>query len=85
VSAIPITRSLPVVLRAALAANAPALHLLVGTFGAVDPSNAYANVVLGGVPVRVPLLRGATETPGAPAYVLATDDFLLCLGTVTAA
>lgn len=79
----PATRSLPAVLRRALAAG-PGLELVVGTFGAADPSNAYCNVTLNGVTVRVPMLRGVTDTPGAPAYLLATNDFLLCIGSVVA-
>jgi len=79
----PATRSLPAVLRRALD-QGPGLELVVGTFGAADPSNAYCNVVLNGTTLRVPMLRGVTDTPGAPAYLLATTDFLLCIGSVVA-
>ena len=77
----PATRSLPAVLRRALAGG-PGLQLVVGQFGAADPSNAYTNVILNGATVRVPMLRGVLDTPGAAAYLLATDDFLLCIGSV---
>jgi hypothetical protein len=39
-------------------------------------------VILAGATVRVPMLRGVIDTPGAAAYLLATKDFLLCIGTV---
>lgn len=80
---IPVTRSLTAVLRDALD-NAPAVRLLVGQFASTpDPSNAYCSVVLQGTTLRLPILRGAIETPGAPAYLLATKDFILCIGGVT--
>ena len=82
-SAVPATRSLAAVLRAALD-TAPAVRLVVGQFASpADPSNAYCSVIVQGATLRVPILRGAVETPGAPAYLLATKDTLLCLGGVT--
>ena len=81
-TAIPVTRSLTAVLRAALD-TAPGVRLLVGSFGAADPSNAYCNVLLRGQTLRVPMLAGVVDTPGRPAYLLATKDFVLCIGSVT--
>jgi hypothetical protein len=86
-SEIPVTRTLDVVLRDALSPE-PGLRLVVGTLGTPltgPEANAYANVVIDGATVKVPKLRQAT-VPGAggPAYVLASKDFMLYLGTVTA-
>lgn len=80
---IPITRSLTAVLRAAMDTE-PGVRLLVAQFGAADPSRAYCNIILRGETLRVPRLLGVTATPGAPAYLLATKDFILCIGSVTA-
>lgn len=80
--ATPASRSLTAVLRRALDDSGPAVELVVGTIGAADPSNAYCNVVVNGVTLRVPMLHGVTDTPGVAAYLLATKDFLLCIGTV---
>ena len=81
-SAVPATRSLTAVLRRALDST-PAARLIVGQIGAADPSGAYCNVLLAGTTFRVPMLKGVTDTPGAAAYLLATEDFLLCIGTVS--
>lgn len=80
-SATPASRSLTAVLRGALE-TPDSVRLLLGTFGAADPSNSYCNVVLQGFPLRVPMLRGVSHTPGAAAYLLATKDFVLCIGSV---
>lgn len=80
---IPITRTLTAVLRAAIDTE-PGVRLLVAQFGSADPSNAYCNVVLRGQTLRVPMLHGVIDTQGAPAYLLATKDFILCIGSVTA-
>ena len=77
----PATRTLSAVLRRELD-KGPGLELIVAAFGAADPSNAYCNVVVNGETLRVPMLRGVTDTPGAAAYLLATKDFLLCIGSV---
>lgn len=77
----PVTRGLPAVLRRALDTG-PGLELIVGAFGAADPSNAYCNVVINATTLRVPMLRGVTDTPGAAAYLLSSKDFLLCIGSV---
>lgn len=77
----PATRSLTAVLRRALE-EGPGTRLLVAEFGAADPSAAYCNVEVNGVTLRVPMLRGVVATPGAAAYLLATKDFLLCIGSV---
>lgn len=77
----PATRSLPAVLRR-MGTRTSGVELVVGTFGAADPSNAYANVILNGTTIRVPMLQGTVDTPGAAAYLLATTDFLLCIGSV---
>jgi hypothetical protein len=81
-TAIPVTRTLTAVLRDALDTE-PGVRLLVGQFGAADPSNAYCNVVLQGQTLRVPMLAGVTDTQGKPAYLLATKDLILCIGSVT--
>lgn len=84
-SLVPVTRSLPAVLRDALA-QGPGLRLVVGECAApiaAPDGNAYANVIVNGVPVRVPRLRGSTVLAGAPAYLLADGDRLLMLGVVT--
>jgi hypothetical protein len=84
---IPLTRSLPAVLRDALGEE-PALHLLIGECGtaiAAPTGNAYVNVVINGVTVRVPRLSGSQFFPGAPAYLLAVGDALLYLGPVSTA
>ena len=81
-SAIPVTRSLTAVLRQALD-TAPTVRLLVAVFGAADPSAAYCNVVIQGQTVRVPMLYGVPDTPGKAAYLLATKDLILCIGSVS--
>ena len=82
---VPVTRSLTAVLRRSIEQRTP-LQLLVGAVGAAitgPDSGAYVNVVIDGVTVKVPFLRGVvTGSPGDAAYVLATPDFLLFLGTV---
>jgi len=78
---IPVTRSLTAVLRGLLDPT-PGVTLLVAQFGASDPSNAYCNIVIQGQSLRVPMLRGVTDTQGAAAYLLATKDMILCIGSV---
>jgi hypothetical protein len=78
---IPASRTLAAVLRSALDQQ-DSVRLLLGTFGPADASAAYCNVVLQGTPLRVPMLRGVTDTQGAAAYLLATKDFILCIGSV---
>lgn len=80
----PVTRSLTHVLRAALNSGGDQVRLLLGEFGTADPSNAYCNVVLQGQAVRVPMLSGVNDAPGGAAYLLATNDFILCIGSVRA-
>jgi hypothetical protein len=82
VSAVPVTRSLTAVLRQALDTGS-SVRLLVAVFGAADPSKAYCNVVIQGQTVRVPMLRGTVDTPGDAAYLLATKDLILCIGSVS--
>jgi hypothetical protein len=81
-SVVPATRSLAAVLRQAFDA-APTVRLLVAAFGAADPSNAYCNVVIQGQTIRVPMLSGVADTPGKAAYLLATKDLILCIGSVS--
>jgi hypothetical protein len=78
---IPVTRSLTAVLRRALEPGS-GVELLVAQFGAPDASNAYCNVIVQGTTLRVPMLRGVTDTQGAAAYLLATKDMILCIGSV---
>ena len=80
---VPATRSLTAVLRDALN-NTPAVRLVVGQFAAPDPSAAYCNVTIQGQTLRIPKLFGVTATQGKPAYLLATKDQLICIGTVSA-
>jgi hypothetical protein len=80
---VPATRSLTAVLRRAMLDGKPGVRLLIGQIGAADPSAAYCNVILSGTTMRVPMLKGVPDTPGAAAYLLATEDFLLCIGTVS--
>jgi hypothetical protein len=77
----PASRSLTALLRRALDPG-EGIALVVAAFGAADPSGAYCNVVVQGATLRVPMLKGVVDTPGAAAYLLATKDFLLCIGTV---
>ena len=39
--------------------------------------NAYVNVTVGGVTVKVPRLSGAVAAVGGPAYLLVTRNFML--------
>ena len=83
---IPATRTLANVLRRQLAGE-PGLQLLLGT-GANPPpggtANGYVNVTINGQTLQVPRLKGAAPPPvGGPAYLLASKDFLLYLGTVS--
>lgn len=92
---VPLTRSLPVVLREALGPSSdhaeslsagPGITLLVGTCGnaiAAPTGNAYVDVVINGAHVTVPKLNGAKFATGAPAYLLTAGDFMLYLGTVS--
>ena len=85
---VPASRMLDSVLREALAEGDEA-RLVLGTGGATIPppeGYAYVNVVIGGQTVKLPRLSGvAAPTVGAVAYVLATRNFMLYLGTVTKA
>lgn len=82
---VPATRQLETVLKAALTDGGAPCRLVVATGGAAltgTDANAYANVVIGGTTVKAPRLKGSTvAAPGAVAYLLQTDDFLLYLGT----
>jgi len=84
----PATRSLAAVLRAQLDAG-ETMKLLVGIYGqalaANDPDRfSHVNVVLGGAAIKLPKLAGVSAVPNATAYVLATKDFLLVIGSVGA-
>jgi hypothetical protein len=87
VAQVPASRSLPNVLRAML--DQPGgVELLVCEFGSPlsgSEALAYANVVIKGSELKVPKLNGAVAALGTPAYVLASRDFLLCLGAVSTA
>jgi hypothetical protein len=81
----PATRTLPAVLREALATG-PGLQLVVGTCGETLPmpdSDSYARVVVNGQTVTVPKLAGARTIVGAPAYLLNLGNAMVLLGTVT--
>jgi hypothetical protein len=82
---IPATRSLARVLRSQLNAGGDHVQLLIGTGASPQStSNAYANITLGGATLTVPKIRQAGQPAvGGPAFVLATRDFMLYIGTVT--
>lgn len=77
----PASRTLTQVLLTKLAPS-DGVSLMVGQFASPPGSGAYRNVVLQGATVTVPALSGSAATAGGPAYLLATRDFLLCIGTV---
>lgn len=84
----PSTRSLSVVLRDALS-KGDELRLLVAKALAdtTQDVDAYVNVEIEGVAMTVPKLAGAIgavspSSQGVPVYVLASDDFLLAVGSV---
>ena len=83
----PQTRALVTVLRESGRATAEAVSLLVCICGPAVPAgeaNAYVNVEIQGVVVKVPRIAGAVVgAPGKPAYVLQTRSLMLYLGTVT--
>jgi hypothetical protein len=80
---VPVTRTLARVLRQQLRPQGDPVELLIG-IGAGGGSNAYANVILGGQTLSIPKLADTRQpAAGGPAYVLASGDFLLCIGTVT--
>lgn len=75
----PATRSIVAALRKP---EKPPLELIVAT-GTAGTTATYASVVIQGVTVKVPRLAGSTAPAvGGPAYVLASGDFYLYLGTV---
>jgi hypothetical protein len=81
---VPATRSLAAVLRRP---DGEGARLVTCVAGAALPAgaeaNAYVNLVIGGATVKAPRLSHApAPAPGAVAYALATDNFLLYLGTV---
>lgn len=83
---VPVTRVLETVLRDQLNTEQP-LRLIVAKTGAAltgGEANAYVNVVIEGVTVKVPKLRQATvPSVGAVAYLLQSKDLLLYIGTVS--
>ena len=83
---VPASRLLERVLRAELKPDPTRVTLLLATggppLGGAD-ANAYANVIVEGEAVKAPRLAGSTvPAEGGPAYLLASRDFLLYLGTV---
>jgi hypothetical protein len=83
--AVPATRALADVLRDSLAPQGNPVTLVIGIGASPPPdANAYANVTVGGTTIKVPKLKGAAQPAvGAPAYLLASSDFLLYIGTVS--
>lgn len=84
----PVTRSLEVVLRTALA-QGDELRLIVAKAladgGAGFNANAYLNVEIEGLQITVPKVAGAGlggPTAGYPVYLLITKDFILAVGSV---
>lgn len=86
-SQVPATRSLSAVLRKQLGGGGDGARLVLATGGGgllVPEANAYVNVVIEGVEIKVPRLKGAPiPSPGAPAYLIGDRDFLLYVGTVS--
>jgi hypothetical protein len=74
------SRSLPVVLRDALAGAQ--LELLLGTVAAV-PDLAHVTVTVRDNQVTVPKLATYTPIVGEPCYLLAGGEFTFALGTVS--
>jgi hypothetical protein len=83
-SAVPVTRTLPAVLRRALEPGNP-LRVIVGTYSTAASSDLrYANVDLSGETYHLPQLNGrAVQPAGTTAYVLADNLRMWVLGTVT--
>ena len=79
-TATPATRSLTQVLLTKLAPG-DGVRLLIGEFTGAS-SGAYATIRINGAPLDVPILKGVPVAAGRAAYMLATKDFLLCIGTV---
>lgn len=73
---IPATRSLPAVLRRALAAT-DNVRLLVGEYDDPPADPRYATVIINGETLEVPKPTG--QTPGQAAYLLAAPGRLLAL------
>lgn len=84
---VPASRTLENVLRDAFRPDGDTVTLILATGGTViaaPEGNAYVNVVMNGQTVKVPKLRQATgPAVGGPAYLLATRNFILYIGTVT--
>lgn len=83
---VPASRSLPAVLRSALAPAGAQVRILVATYDTTPAADSrYANIVLDGVSITVPNMNGAAAgAPGSPAYVLAdSNGRMWVLGTVT--
>lgn len=85
---VPATRSLPIVLRRQ-SGDGGGVRLILATGGAAvagADAAAYVNVVIEGETLKVPRLKeAAVPAVGGPAYVLASADFFLYLGTVSTA
>jgi hypothetical protein len=83
--AVPATRSLPAVLRAALDTDPP-LRMLVGTYGpplSAPDNTSYVNVIIDGVTLKVPKPAHLTAVAaGSVAYVLAWPGHMILYGTV---
>ena len=83
---VPASRELSNVLRRLTATDSAPLQLIVGTLVGV-PANptglGYVDVDIEGETIRVPRIwRGDIGVVGGPAYMLASKDFILFLGTV---
>jgi microcystin-dependent protein len=83
---VPAPRALPAVLQAALESD-EALVMIVGAYGAALPVGdpllgSHVNVDIGGEVITIPTLAGGSPVPGTPAYVIATKDSVLAIGSV---
>jgi phage baseplate assembly protein gpV len=76
----PATRSLPAVLRSKLAGGQ--LELLVGKVTGA-PDRAHVSAEIGGINTTVPKLGDYNPNVGEVVYLLADDQNLVALGTVT--
>ena len=85
-SDVPFSRELASVLGKLTAPDTEPVRLIVGktlTVPANPTGYAYVDVEIEGQTFRVPRLwRGDVGPSGSPAYLLATKDFILFLGTV---
>lgn len=79
---IPPTRTLPIVLRHLTRPGDPVRLIIATATGTATPTT-HVSVDIQGETLVIPKLSGVTVTAGDPVYVLATNTFMLAIGTVT--